>query len=109
MEFNEGVFKINGRDYRKELLDEHGLYCLSLAIECQEEIGKTTKRLDILKIASKALIATLEQKLNAVETNSTRVTAQGTASKDIPQTTAEVPEEKPAEFPANLPEELRIN
>jgi len=109
MEFNESVFKINGREYRIELLDQHGLYCLSLAKECQEEIGKTTKRLDILKIASGALIATLEQKLNAVEANSTRITAQGTASKDIPQTTAEIPEEKPAEFPTNLPVELRIN
>lgn len=103
------LFGLNGANYDANQLSAEGQQLLSLLNDAQNEMARIETRKALLQAAQQQLISQLKPLLPPP------ISSQpdgadgilGQASKEIPTTPAQKPEEEPAPFPKNIPEEIR--
>lgn len=99
------VFNLNGVAYDGSQLKPEGHRLLGLLTEAQTELTKLENRKVLLQAAQLQLIRELTPLLPPpIPTQQAGAsTIQGRASKEIPTTPVDKPEEEPAPFPNNHP------
>ena len=105
----ENLFTLNGANYDGNQLPPEGQQLLGLLTEAQNELTRLEKRKALLQAAQQQLISQLKSLLPPPIPSQPAgaVGILGRASKEIPTTPVEKPEEEPAPFPDNIPEEIR--
>ena len=105
----ENLFTLNGANYDGNQLPPEGQQLLGLLTEAQNELTRLEKRKALLQAAQQQLISQLKSLLPPPIPSQPAgaVGILGRASKEIPNTPVEKPEEEPAPFPDNIPEEIR--
>ena len=103
------VFQLNGSNYDSSKLSPEGQQVLGLLTEAQNELSRLENRKALFQAAQQQLINQLKPLLPAPIASQPTDDAEvlGCASDQIPTTPAEKPQEKPAPFPNNIPEEIR--
>ena len=103
------VFNLNGANYYISQLSPEGQQIIELITEAQDELRRLENQKALLQVAQQQLIKQLKPLL-ANPIDSQPYGANGTlgcASDQIPTTPVEKPEEEPAPFPDNIPDEIR--
>ena len=103
------LFTLNGANYDSSQLPPEGQQLLGLLTEAQNELTRLENRKALLQAAQQQLISQLKPLLPPPIPSQPAgaVGILGRASKEIPTTPVEMPEEEPAPFPDNIPEEIR--
>ena len=103
------LFTLNGANYDGNQLPPEGQQLLALLTEAQNELARLETRKALLQAAQQQLISQLKPMLPPPIPSQPAgaVGILGRASKEIPTTPVEKPEEEPAPFPENIPEEIR--
>ena len=103
------LFTLNGANYDGSQLPPEGQQVLTLLTEAQNELARLETRKALLQAAQQQLINQLKPLLPPPIPSQPAgaVGILGRASKEIPTTPVEKPEEEPAPFPDNIPEEIR--
>ena len=101
------TFNFNDSTYYSKDLSDEGKRVLIMIQECQKEIAKLETKNAILQAANQKFIEQLKTYLPEPITQKTgQFGVTGTASNDIPTTSAYVPDIKPASMPKNIPREI---
>jgi hypothetical protein len=103
------LFGLNGENYDANQLTPEGQNLLNLLNEGQNELARLETRKALLQAAQQQLISQLKPLLPAPISNQPEGASGilGEASKEIPTTPAQKPEEEPAPFPTTIPKEIR--
>ena len=103
------LFGLNGANYDANQLSPEGQQLLILLNDAQNELARLETRKALLQAAQQQLIGQLKPLLPPPISNQPDGASGilGKASKEIPSTPAQKPEEEPAPFPDNIPEEIR--
>ena len=105
----ENTFNLNGIEYDGNLLSEDGKKILELLNYTQEKMNDLEMKKSILIASRQHLIDQLKCILPEPSSNTRKheVFASGAASDKIPSNTVEKPENRPVNFPKNIPDIIR--
>jgi len=103
------VFNLNGANYDSSKLSTEGQQILKLLTEAQNELLRLENHKALIEAGQQQLIQQLKPLLTDPVNSKPAGTSGilGCASDQIPTTPVEKPEEEPAPFPINIPEEIR--
>lgn len=105
----ENLFNLNGAIYDGTKLSPEGKQLLGLLNEAQNELSRLENRKALLQAAQQQLINQLKPLLPPLTPDETAgaLNILGHASKEIPTTPAEKPEEQASQFPVDTPEQIK--
>jgi hypothetical protein len=103
------LFTLNGANYDGSQLSPEGQRLLGLLTEAQNELTQLETSKALLQAAQQHLISQLKPLLpSPIQSPPTGgVGILGRASKEIPTTPVDKPEEEPAPLPDNIPDSVR--
>ena len=105
----DNLFTLNGENYDGNQLPPEGQQLLSLLNDAQKELARLETQRELLKAAQQQLISNLKPLLLPPISSQPDGASGilGEASKEIPTTPVEKPEQEPSPFPNNIPKEIR--
>ena len=99
---------LNGVNYEKDDLPKEGQEIVDLLKEAQIKLNEIETQRQLLQAAQQQLINELKPILSEVDKSkpNTDIIVSGQASKNIPTTPTEIPEEIPAPFLKQIPDSI---